>query len=477
MIAIIAAAAACACALPLAACAPQEDEGSAYFITAEFDGGHTLTGKVQFDFFNDTDNALDSLKFNLWGNAFREGAASSPVSAAVRDKAYYNGLSYGGMEITAVEGGEWRVCGDDQNILEVSFGAPIYPDERASCTIEYTLTLADVNARTGVTAHTVDLGNFYPILCAYGQSGFLEYTYCATGDPFVSEVADYTVELTVPEEYIAAASAKPALTSGSGDKKTLRYELENARDFAMVLSTGFREISREAAGVEISYYYYDDQSAEKSLAAAAESMEYFCGKFGQYPYSSLAVVQTPFCQGGMEYPALTMISDECDESAKIYTIVHENAHQWWYAAVGSDQFAHGWQDEGLAEYSALMFFENAPTYGFTKAGLLGTATKAYRAYFSVYNQLFEGADTSMDRALNEFSGDYEYANVAYNKGLLLFDAVRGACGDDKFAAALRNYFSDYLFGIAPPEGLIAEFCKFADCEGIFTSFLEGKVII
>jgi aminopeptidase N len=181
--------------------------------------------------------------------------------------------------------------------------------------------------------------------------------------------------------------------------------------------------------------------------------------------------------GGMEYPALTYISDELNCADACYTIVHENAHQWWYAAVGNDQVNAGWQDEGLAEYSTLMFFENTPEYGITKMSMLGQATKTFRAFYSVYNQLFGDADTTMNRSLNDFISDYEYTNIAYNKGLLLFEALKNSLGDKKFTSALKDYYAEYSKKIATKEALIACFAKYGDIEGIFDSFLNGKIII
>jgi aminopeptidase N len=179
----------------------------------------------------------------------------------------------------------------------------------------------------------------------------------------------------------------------------------------------------------------------------------------------------------MEYPALTMISDSLDEANTLYTVVHENAHQWWYALVGNDQFNYSWQDEGLAEYSSLLFFENTPNYGITRTGMLGSATKAYRAFYSVYNQIFGDANTAMNRPLSEFISDYEYVNIAYNKGLLMFEALRTAMGDEKFFASLKDYFESNVYTISTPEHLIAAFVKRADVEGVFASFTEGKIII
>jgi aminopeptidase N len=180
----------------------------------------------------------------------------------------------------------------------------------------------------------------------------------------------------------------------------------------------------------------------------------------------------------MEYPALCMISDSLDSDTAVYTIAHEVAHQWWYAGVGSDQLLNAWQDEGLAEYSALLFFENHPAYSFTRTGLISTATKAYRSYFSVYNQLFGKVDTSMKRNLSSYAGDYEYVNIAYNKGMLLFEYLRQSIGDTKFLQGLKSYYAGNLFKIATPDDLFLCYTQGGDdLQGFFDSFLNGKIII
>ncbi len=145
--------------------------------------------------------------------------------------------------------------------------------------------------------------------------------------------------------------------------------------------------------------------------------------------------------------------------------------------VGSDQLNCAWQDEGLAEYSSLMFFENNPTYAFTRTGIVGSATKAYRAYFSVYNQIFGKTDTTMNRHLSAYESEYEYSNIAYNKGLIMFDMLRQSIGDDKFVSALQEYFKDNIYSIASCDNLYASFLKYGDLEGFFASFIDGKIVI
>ncbi len=475
----IAAAAVTVAALPIAACTPDSGEGvSSYEIAVSYDcDGRALSGTCGFTFYNDTNNEINSLSFNLWGNAYRQGAAYAPVSDGDA-KAYWSGASYGGESVEKVEGcASWEIAGEDENILKVVLNAPVYPEETATVVITYTLNLAKINHRTGVTASTVNLGNFYPVLCAYTSEGFLETPYYSTGDPFVSACANYDVTLTLPVGYAAATSGKELSRTETDSGVSVRYGLENARDFAAVLSDGFKTLSAHPDGCDITVYYCGGEEPQKELTAVVESYEYFCSVFGGYEYPTLSVVMTPLNVSGMEYPALAMVNSALSEDDAVYTAVHENAHQWWYAMVGNNQVTCAWQDEGLAEYSALCFFETHPAYGYTRTGMLGTAIKAYRGYYSVYNQIFGKSDTAMTRALCDFEGDYEYVNIAYNKSLLMFESVRTAMGDKRFFAALADYFENNKFKIAPPEELIARFDALYDVEGLMDGYIEGKAII
>ena len=318
-----------AASVTFAACKKSDPKTSEYEIFASYDNENkTLSGTVDFTYYNSTGNEITDLKFNLYGNAFREGATYAPVSQSYSNNAYYAGVNYGSMTVEEVENcAGWNIGGDDENILTVTLLTPVYPEDTVKIKISYTLKLALVNHRTGVTENTVNLGNFYPVLCAYSREGFVECNYYYCGDPFMSECANYRVTIDLPQAYTAASSGKLESESAAADRKKLTYTLNNARDFALVLSDKFKVLTQNVNGVDINYYYYSDTNPQVSLSAACESAEYFSTTFGAYVYPTLSVVQTGFCYGGMEYPALTMISDSLDSDNGIYTIVHENAHQ------------------------------------------------------------------------------------------------------------------------------------------------------
>jgi hypothetical protein len=343
-------------------------------------------------------------------NAYRKGAKYAPVSPQKRPAAYLNGESYGGVEITActVQGRDvnFVLAGQDGTFLTVETGT-IAPKKRKQVTVQFRLSLANVWHRLGYTDQTVNLGNWFPILAVWEKGGFRECVYESLGDPFYSEVADFSVRLTLPEKYVVAASGRGETRRENG-LLCCDFSLKNARDFAMAFSSEYSLISQTVNGVEVRYYYAKDEFPEKTLAAAAESLACYSARFGAYAYPTLSVAEVGFIEGGMEYPALVFLSSAVKAEERARVTAHEVAHQWWYGVVGSNQVENAWQDEGLAEYSALCFFEKYEKYGYTREGLMTAALREYRSYYDVYGSVLGRTDTRMTRHLKDYVSDYEY---------------------------------------------------------------------
>ena len=464
----------------LTGCKKLVDAHTRYEIIAEYmPETRTLTATEKVTFENQTDNALSVLKFQLYPNAYRKDATYSPISSAYASSAYYNGKSYGEMAISSVHGAKnWEVMGEDENILYAYLERPLYPGDTAVLDIAFLVKLAEVNHRTGVTKNTVNLGNFYPILCGVKGGGFVETVYYSDGDPFLSDCADYKVTLTAPKDYTVVSTGVIIEERTLEGQKEYTMSALNVRDFAIVLSESFRVSTVKSGDAILSYYYYEDTSPTKTLDLIQESFAFYEKTFGEYPYESYSVVQTGFCFGGMEYPCLVMVSDMLVEAGRARVIAHETAHQWWYAVVGSDQIEEAWQDEGLAEYSTVLFFEKHEKYAFTREGIVREALMEYRSYYDVYGSLLGRADTRMSRHLKDYISDYEYKCLAYDKGVIMWDTLRKSVGDKKFLEGLQRYYSACRFQTATPHQLIGCFEKTGlDVEGFFDSFLQGKAVL
>ena len=173
-----------------------------------------------------------------------------------------------------------------------------------------------------------------------------------------------------------------------------------------------------------------------------------------------------------------MLSDCLQETERVRAVAHETAHQWWYGVVGSDQTQNAWQDEGLAEYSALCFFERYEKYGFKREDMVAEALKEYRSYYDVYGSVLGRTDTRMRRDLGEYISEYEYKCLSYNKALVMFDTLRKSVGDKKFFSSLRRYYKDCAYQMASEGDLIGSFERSGlDVGGFFESFLEGKAVL
>ncbi|MDE7394788.1 MAG: M1 family metallopeptidase [Clostridiales bacterium] len=447
----------------------KEQLRSKYTISATLNADDmTLSATCKIDYVNRIDVELNELKFHLYPAAYRNGAKFSPVSPSESENAYPNGVHYGDIKINEVAGGEWEIGGQDEDVLCVRLNSSIMPTERATVTVDYTLNLPNVRHRLGYDNGTINLGNFFPVECAY-DGGFIESPYYAYGDPFNLSVCDFDFTVTAPASFVAACPA-PATRTENGTSATTHCTLDNARDFAVVLGK-FEQKTATAGSTEITYYYTADAKADEHLQAAVDAVNYFSGTFGAYPYRSYAVVQTAFNQGGMEYTGLVYVSDAAQDKMITEIIVHETAHQWFYGIVGNDQIKHAWQDESLAEYATTLFYEHNPSYGVTYDARIADAMSS----LSVYTEMRRNADMSMNRAVYEYDSETEYTFMTYVKGQLLLDSVRTAIGEAKLTAGLKQYTSKYAFCTATPDDLIAclEKASGRELKGLIESFLDG----
>lgn len=468
----------------LVGCGQEEVKLSHYSLDLEyFDSTQTVSGNEVVEYVNTSDNMFTYLLFHLYPNAFREDSSSPVVSSVSENKAYPNGKSYGYITINAVycEGNlaKYEITGDDENILKVDLCRALYPDESIKINILFEVKLANINHRLGYGNHATNLGNFYPIACVYENGkGFMTSPYHSNGDPFYSETANYSVEITYPKGYQMAASGVIRNQLEKDGKIKAQLIGNKIRDFCLVLSKEFKVKTASVDNIEIKYYYYNDINADKSLQASCDAVKTFNKMIGRYEYSVLNVVETNFLNGGMEYPNLVMISDQAGQDYT-YVIVHEIAHQWWYGMVGNDEYNNAWMDEGLTEFSTMLFFEENTSYGENYNNLIKNATATFKNFEEVYTRINGSVDTSMNRALCDYQTEPEYVHCIYTKSVIMFNTLREMVGERKFNKAMKYYFETYKYKNASQAELISAFEKATsyNLEGFFASWLEGKVQI
>ena len=435
------------------------------------------------DYTNNTNSILKTLKLHLYPQFFEEGATEFIVPSTRMNNAYPNGMSYADFNVNRVQVEEQDKTivyeNEFDSILSVELTSSLLPQEKTKIKIEYSFILPNCCHRFGSGDNTINLGNFYPILCVFENEKFNTNPYNSNGDPFYSDMANYCVSITTSKQYIVAGTGVKINEKIENNKKTTTFEAKVVRDFALVLSNKFSVINQSYRNTNIEYYYFNDNEPNKSLQAGVDAIKTFSELFGAYPYSNYSIVQCDFVYGGMEYPNLVMISSSISNKDDFMNvIIHETAHQWWYGMVGNDAYTYPWLDEALTEFSTLLFYDNCEGYNLTHSQMVEIAKENYTLFISVYEDVLGDINTSM-RAVNEYSTEPEYIYCTYVKGVLMYDSLCNLIGEKKFVESLKIYFETNKFSNSIPSDLIMAFnstCK-QDFNNFFSSWINGKVVI
>lgn len=412
------------------------------FIDAAFDPEeNTLRVRQRLTLTNRTGEALNAAVLRTWPNAF-QSVDTSPCAQEERlfDLYYPDGFSSGALVMARVQANGETVVYRYTDAAKTSLSIPVpggwLPQQDVVLDLEYAIQIPHMAYRFGEMDGIWALGNAFAIPAVWEDGAFRTDAYAPVGDPFVSDCANYTVSVTVPQAYLCAGSAYPA-TEASDGLKTFRFSAPAVRDFALVISREFQTAQRLQDGVLVTAYA--SQNAQEMLKYACKALKCYEKRYGSYPYQSFTLAQVHFPYGGMEYPSLTMVSSEMLETGGReleYLIAHETAHQWWYAAVGSDGWNQPWQDEALCEFSLLEYAQD--TYGQAARDELEYARAQSAMRVTVPQGVTPGAP------LSAFSSMSEYSLVVYDRGAACLIALDKTIpgGLDSF---LREYYQRYAF--------------------------------
>jgi hypothetical protein len=319
----------------------------------------------------------------------------------------------------------------------------------------------------------INLGLWYPMLSKYDADGWDEEKYSGIGDVSYFDPADFHVSITVPAEYRVVTTGTEQSTSPvKGGSLMHVIEAPMVRDFEVELSRTFDESTRLINGTTLRSIYLSQhaKSGSSVLNTAVQAFEYYSRIFGAYPYTELDIVEAPLFggAGGVEFPGLVTISSllYTDDEPKPdndplrqaltgnavlsqlleFVVAHEVAHQWWNAIVGSNSKKYPFIDEAMANYSAILYFEQF--YG-RKAAEQQMAVQMKLNY--QMHRMLGGEDKPVNLPASSFQGSLEYAAIVYGKGALFFDHLRDVMGDVPFLASWKAYYNAYWFRTAVPE--------------------------
>lgn len=360
------------------------------------------------------------------------------------------------------------VRGEDQSVLFISLDSPLEPQQSMQIQFEYQASIPENAFRYRCTKGEKDsllfeLGNFYPVLAMYENNEWVQDPFFYEGECFYSPCADYSITITLPQEYTVVCSGTESPAEQENGMSTWTIEAKNMRDVGLTASNHFAMLESSVNEVGVRVYYFNNDNAKKQaeimLETAVKSMEFYNQNLGGYPYPNLDVVMTDDLIGAIEFPGYVRVGDysaslegqdgEYMKSLVVENTAHEVAHQWFYAVVGNNSYKEPWLDESFASFCQLAYQAN------------GLSKKEFE---KLVNETRLPQQSIKGSALNLSYGELgkNYLSTVYEKGKFFLYDLMNAMEEETFYTMLQEYYSTYAFQEVTTADFVAMVKKHVD---------------
>lgn len=261
-----------------------------------------------------------------------------------------------------------------------------------------------------------------------------------------SDPATFTVRVSVPPGYVAAASGvQTGVVDGAGGRTFTFEQAVPIPAYALAVHVNrFERVDSSPVsggpgegGVARRDYFPAGvgEAVRAPYRRTGEMIGVLAGWFGPFPFAAhgSAIVET-------NVPALetATLNTMPVRSSSERVLVHETAHQWFGDRVVLADWSEVWLSEGFATYAELLW---AQAQG-QDAGVVAAGWYARLA----------GQPT---RPLVATRPEQLFDRTAYLRGALALHAVRAEVGDAAFRAWLRRYVAEFSGRPASTAALLA----------------------
>jgi hypothetical protein len=426
------------------------------------DADKTLDGFVQMNYRNNSPDTLRYIWIHCWPNAYKndrtafsdqllENGRTDFYFSEEEQRGYINRLDF---KVNA-ELAETEDHPRHQDIIKLLLPQPLAPGSTALIETPFHVKLPQNFSRSGYVKGAYQLTQWYPKPAVYDKTGWHEMPYLDQGE-FYSEFGNYDVTITVPDEFIVAATGILQKETNQNGAHTLYYRQQNVHDFAWFADKDFivkkDTVQLTSKTVSIAAYYH-----EKSSKVWENSMDYIKNAvrtksewLGEYPYDVVSVVEKDMPGAdGMEYPTITLLSSPPTEKILDYLINHEVGHNWFYGILASNERQHPWMDEGMNTYYDNRYtLRQYGTAGFDVSDRSNAFT-AKRLPDDLSGVLLQTAvatkkDQPIETPAEQFS-EVNYGNIAYTKTGEWMKLLEQKMGHAAFDSMMHLYYARWKF--------------------------------
>jgi len=443
-----------------------------YFIDVTLnDTTQTLTAFEKIVYHNQSPDTITEIYIHLWPNAYKsrttayakqelENGNTNFHFTDPQNRGWIDSLDF---KVNG-EKASWNLS-TDLDIAVIKLTKPLQSGQSIEITTPFVVKIPNVFSRMGYEEGIYCITQWYPKPAVYDVNGWNPMPYLNQGE-FYSEFGKFKVNITVPKEYLLAATGEvqdkkekewwlarsknvKAKHFADSETKTLQFIQDSVHDFAWFCSKEFMSDKSEVLlsnGNIVETWIFaktkDEEHKPKGIEYVNEAVKFYSEKVGNYPYSIVQVVITPLkAGGGMEYPTIT----NCASIDKT-TIIHEVGHNWFYGILGSNERDYPWMDESFNTYyenrnSKENKKEVEPGQKLDLSNIMGQIDQYTLLYKFIGRK---NTDQAGNLPSAEFT-DNNYGAIVYAKNPLAFAYLQGYLGDEKFDAMMRGYYEKWKF--------------------------------
>jgi hypothetical protein len=458
-----------------------------YTINVKLDDvAHLLVGNETILYVNNSPDTLHEMYIHLWPNAYKnnetafgkqniENKKTDFYYLPNEDRGYIDSLNFLADWVAI----KWELT-EHIDIAKLTLRRPLLPGEKVRLATTFKVKLPKVISRMGHENQLYCITQWYPKPAVYDVNGWNPMPYLDQGE-FYSEFGSFKVNITVPKNYVVAAtgqlqnqdekqwlyeksnekfkgeSQSKEFPVSSSETKTLTFIQDSIHDFAWFADKRFSiersEITLPKSGRKVTTWMYEVAPKKSSIQYVDTAILFYSAMLGEYPYSDVSVAVTPLVSGaGMEYPMITNITE-----AGRQVIVHEVGHNWLYGILASNEREYPWMDESINNYYETRSAENDVLKIASPLTLKTLSSFGSDGYKGLETRFLLSARKNEDQACflpSVAYTDFNYGAIIYGKASTAFHYLQRYLGDSSFDAMMQSYYEKWKFKHPLPDDFI-----------------------
>jgi hypothetical protein len=481
-----------------------------------------LVGNIHTTYINNSPDTLSFLYYHLWPNAYSNSESKfaqqqlllQNSSFYYSDETHRGNITCSNTQIDGVPVEFENVSPNIEDVKIIYLPQELLPGDTLVFETDFIVKLPVVTSRMGYSDNDFCITQWYPKPAVYDNYGWHPMSYLDMGE-FYSEFGDFKVNITIPDNYIVAATGSLVSKSelqrledyselcanskykenirafgDSSKMKTLHYLCNGVHDFAWFASPDFvverksEFVDDEKGFVSCWVFYHKDNSAlwDGAIEYVSRTIRFMSDNVGAYPFNNCTAVDAPLgVGGGMEYPTITVVSAS-SKSELERVVAHEIIHNWFYGILASNERANPWIDEGFTSFYESQYINYYyPNLGMVSAFLgknidihgLNQLPPRYTRGLSWEYLMSENIQQPGSLNSEEMS-TLNYFILSYQKPVIALYSLQAYLGKEDFKSLMRGFFSTYQNKHIYPEDLKKHFNKHVikDTNWFFDDFIE-----